>query len=90
MKLANSMIMRLRVDIKVTDGRLCTVKPKSNTYLNFDKWTSAFFMFVSIMLKQFPTRAQELLKYLWNIRIAQLGQTIGQNSASTDMRSANA
>lgn len=60
------MIMRLRG----TYRRLCIVKPKSNTYLNIDKWTSPFMIFVSIMLEIFPTRARESLKYLRDVRIA--------------------
>ena len=57
-------------DIQIKEGRLCIVKPKTNTILTIDKWTSAFIIFTSIMLEKFPTRAQELLKYLRDIRIA--------------------
>lgn len=32
-------------DIKVKDGCLCIVKSKSYTYLNTDKWASAFLNF---------------------------------------------
>ena len=37
---------------------------------NIDTWTSAFIVFISIMLEKFPHKAQEMLKYMRDIRLA--------------------
>ena len=52
------------------DGQLClksqAVKPKE--IYNIEKWTAAFFVFMSIYLQQHPQRAIELIKYTDLIR----------------------
>ena len=57
-------------ELQIKEGRLCLVKPRNNSYLTIEKWTNAFMIFTSIMLEKFPTRAQELLKYMRDIRLA--------------------
>ena len=57
-------------DIRIMEGRLCIAKSKTNPILSIDSWTSAFIIFISVMIEKFPAKAQELLKYLRDIRIA--------------------
>lgn len=59
--------MRLRGTLSFKEGRLYIIKPKSNARSNIDKYTSKFIIFISIMFGKFPTKAEELLKYLRGI-----------------------
>lgn len=56
--------------IEIRNGVMCLVKPKHNSFLSIEKWSSAFIIFTSIMLEKYRTRAQELLKYMRDIRLA--------------------
>lgn len=55
-------------EIKIRDGKFCIVKANLGPYLTIDKWTDAFMIFMSVMLEKFRTRAQEMLKYMRDIR----------------------
>lgn len=55
--------------IQIRDDTMCLVKQNSRTFLSIDKWTSAFIIFTNIMLEKYQTRAQELLKYMRDIRM---------------------
>lgn len=57
-------------EIQIKNGRMCLVKQKSSVYLNIDKWTSAFLVFSSVLLEKFPDKAQDLLKYMRDVRLA--------------------
>jgi hypothetical protein len=57
-------------DIRIHNGQLCLVKQKSNVFLNIDKWTSAFIVFASVLFERFPSKLQEIFKYLRDIRLA--------------------
>lgn len=57
-------------EIKIRDGKLCIIKANVGPYLTIDKWTDAFMIFMSVMLEKFRTRAQEMLKYMRDIRLA--------------------
>ncbi|XP_062609590.1 uncharacterized protein LOC134271400, partial [Saccostrea cucullata] len=57
-------------EIKIRDGKLCIVKSKVGSYLTIEKWTNAFMIYMSVMLKKYRTRAQEFLKYMRDIRLA--------------------
>lgn len=57
-------------EIQIRDGKLCIVKSNFGPYLTIDKWTDAFMIFMSVMLEKFRTRAQEMLKYMRDIRLA--------------------
>lgn len=57
-------------EIKIRDGKFCIVKANVGPYLTIDKWTDAFMIFMSVMLEKFRTRAQEMLKYMRDIRLA--------------------
>lgn len=58
-------------EVQFREGRFF-VKPheQESSKLSIDQWTSAFIMYTSIFLERFPMRAQELLKYLRDIRLA--------------------
>lgn len=56
-------------EIKIRVGKFCIVKSNFGPYLTIDKWTDAFMIFMSVMLEQFRTRAQEL-KYMHDIKLA--------------------
>lgn len=45
-------------------------KRKQNSQLSIEKWTSAFMIYMSIMFEHNPALAQQMLKYLRDIRIA--------------------
>lgn len=49
---------------------MCLVEHKPRTFLSIDKWTSAFIIFTIIMLEKYRSRAQELLKYMGDVRMA--------------------
>lgn len=57
-------------ELQIRDGKMCLVKQKTSSFLSIEKWTTAFIIFSSIMLEKYRTRAQELLKYMRDIRIA--------------------
>jgi hypothetical protein len=56
--------------IELRNGVMCLVKSKNSSYLTIDKWTSAFVIFMSVVLEKYRTRRLELLKYLRDIRMA--------------------
>ena len=58
-------------EVQVRDGKFF-VKPceQESSKLTIDQWTSSFIIYISIFLERFPHRAQELLKYLRDIRLA--------------------
>jgi hypothetical protein len=56
--------------IQLKNGAMCLVKQKVNSYLSIADWTSAYVVFMSVMLEKYRTRAQELIKYMRDIRIA--------------------
>lgn len=52
------------------DGKLSMQKKfKEQTKLTINSWTSAFLIYVSVMLKKYPGKAQGLLKYMRDIRL---------------------
>lgn len=57
-------------EVQFKNGRLCIVKRKQNSQLSIEKWTSAFMIYMSIMFEHNPALAQQMLKYLRDIRIA--------------------
>ena len=64
------MILTLRGEVHLKNGRLCVVKRKQNTQLTIELWTSIFIIFMSSVLKHNIAQAQEILKYIRDIRFA--------------------
>ena len=57
-------------DLKCKKGRLCIEKRSSGVELSINDWTSAFMVYMSVYIEKYRTRAQELLKYMRDIRLA--------------------
>ena len=57
-------------EVHVRDGKFCVYQQKTPTFLTIEKWTSAFVIFISVMIEKYRTRGQELLKYLRDVRLA--------------------
>ena len=58
-------------ELKMKDGKLVIERQiRNKPIFNIDSWTSAFLVFISVMLEKHPQKAQELLKYMRDIRLA--------------------
>ena len=57
-------------ELKIQDGKIIISKNERSSYLTIERWTSAFLIYMSIYLEKYRTRAQELLKYMRDIRLA--------------------
>ena len=57
-------------DLKCKKGRLYIEKQSSGVELSINDWTSACMMYMSVYIEKYRTRAQELLKYMQDIRLA--------------------
>lgn len=57
-------------ELQIREGKMGLVKQNTDSFLSIEKWTTAFIIFSSVMLEKYRTRAQELLKYMRDIRIA--------------------
>ncbi|CAC5363060.1 unnamed protein product [Mytilus coruscus] len=57
-------------DFVLKEGALTVVNktPESLSYI--ETWTSAFMIYMAILLQKWPTKAQEYLKYMQSIRLA--------------------
>ena len=67
-------------ELKIQDGKIVIEKQAKNNSINsIDTWTSAFLVFAGIMLERHPAKAQELLKYMRDIRLA---ATAAQNTSA--------
>ncbi|CAC5363147.1 unnamed protein product [Mytilus coruscus] len=67
--------------LKLKRGKICIEKRSSGVYLSINEWTSAFMVFMSVYIEKYRTRAQELLKYMRDIRLA---ATRSENWATYD------
>ncbi|CAG2219169.1 unnamed protein product [Mytilus edulis] len=68
-------------DLKLKRGKICIEKRSSSVNLSINEWTSAFMVFMSVYIEKYCTRAQELLKYMRDIRLA---ATRSENWATYD------
>ncbi len=57
-------------DIKIRNYKMVVEPSKPRYFLDIEEWTSAFLVFMSVYLEKFRTRAQELIKYMRDIRLA--------------------
>ena len=57
-------------DLVLKGGSFTVVNKKSDTVLNIESWTTAFVIYMDILLEKWPFRAHEYLKYMHNIRLA--------------------
>ncbi|CAG2193979.1 unnamed protein product [Mytilus edulis] len=62
---------QLNGDLSVKGGGLLTITPqRQSTITNLHVWTSAFIIFMDIVLEKWPNKGQEFLKYMFNVRLA--------------------
>ena len=60
-------------DLIFRDGKLVVEKQaQQKPIYNISSWTSAFIIFMSVMIEKHPGKSQELLKYLRDVRLAAL------------------
>ena len=57
----------LNGDLTVKGGQLTLLQHKQNPITNIHIWTSAFMIFMGVMLEKWPIKGQELLKYMHNV-----------------------
>lgn len=57
-------------ELQFINGKFSISSREQSTKLSINQWSSAFIVFMSIMLERFPAEAQELLKYFRDIRLA--------------------
>jgi hypothetical protein len=57
-------------DLSIQGGQLIVTQPKIAAISNIHVWTSAFMIFMGVMLEKWPNKGQEYLKYMFNVRLA--------------------
>ncbi|CAC5401645.1 unnamed protein product [Mytilus coruscus] len=57
-------------DFVLNEGALTVVNKKPDSLNNIEIWTSAFMIYMAILLEKWPMKAQEYLKYMQSIRLA--------------------
>lgn len=57
-------------ELVIKNGQLVIEKQHLKSINNITTWTTAFTIFMSIYLEKFPGKAQDMLKYMHNIRLA--------------------
>ncbi|VDI48288.1 Hypothetical predicted protein [Mytilus galloprovincialis] len=61
---------QLNGDLSVKGGLLTITPQRQSTITNLHVWTSAFIIFMDIVLEKWPNKGQEFLKYMFNVRLA--------------------
>ena len=61
---------QLSGDLSIKGGQLTVTQPKIAAISNIHVWTSAFMIFMGVMLEKWPNKGQEYLKYMFNVRLA--------------------
>ncbi|CAC5401664.1 unnamed protein product [Mytilus coruscus] len=56
-------------DFVLKGGSLTVVNKKPDSLNNIEIWTSAFMIYMAILLEKWPMKAQEYLKYMQSIRL---------------------
>ena len=57
-------------DLAVKGGQLAVVQQKPSQIKNIHVWTSAYMIYMGVMLEKWPNKGQEYLKYMYNVRLA--------------------
>lgn len=60
----------LNGDIAIKGGQLTVLPQKRGSMTNVHVWTSAYIIFMDIMIQKWPNKAPDYLKYMHNIRLA--------------------
>ena len=61
---------QLNGDLTVKGDQLTLLQHKQNPITNIHVWTSSFMIFMGVMLEKWPSKGQELFKYMYNVRLA--------------------
>ena len=54
----------------IKGGQLTVVQQKKSPINNIHVWTSAFIIYMGVMLEKWPNKGHEYLKYMYNVRLA--------------------
>lgn len=57
-------------NLQINGGQISVVQQKQSLITNIHVWTSAFMVFMDVLLQKWPNHGQELLKYMHTIRLA--------------------
>lgn len=57
-------------DLVVKGGQLSIIQQRSFQIKNIHTWTSAYMVYMGVMLEKWPNKGQEYLKYMYNVRLA--------------------
>ena len=57
-------------DLVLKGGTITVFNKHSDSINNIHNWTTAFIMYMDILLEKWPSKAKEDLKYMRNIRLA--------------------
>ena len=57
-------------NLQINGGQISVVQQKQSLFTNIHVWTSAFMVFMDVLLEKWPNHGQELLKYMHTIRLA--------------------
>jgi hypothetical protein len=74
---------QLSGDLSIKGGQLTVTQPQIATISNIHVWTSAFMIFMSVMLEKWPNKGHEYLKYMFNVRFAASRVEVPAGSKST-------
>jgi hypothetical protein len=54
----------------IKGGQVTVVQQKQSPINNIHVWTSAFIIYMGVMLEKWPNKGHEYLKYMYNVRLA--------------------
>ena len=61
---------KLSGGLSIKGGQLTVTQPKIVAISNIHVWTSAFMIFMGVMLEKWSNKGHEYLKYMFNVRLA--------------------
>ena len=67
-------------ELVIKNGQLVVARQHLRDITNIHTWTTAFIVYMSIYLEKFPGKAQEMLGYMHNVRLA--ASRVGYNGWS--------
>ena len=63
-------------ELVIKNGQLVVARQHLRAITNIHTWTTAFIVYMSIYLEKFPGKAQEMLRYMHNVRLAAICPTL--------------
>jgi hypothetical protein len=63
---------KLSGGLSIKGGQLTVTQPQIAAISNIHVWTSAFMIFMGVMLEKWPNKGQEYLKYMFNVRLGEI------------------